>query len=101
MKINPPIDMGGYDIASLSISKYGNGAMAVQAYTTDGEPACTVSVNIPDEAHKLAVGEFFLKHWSENELPVKALLARGIIEIVPDKVAASGFVFAQAARLKV
>lgn len=102
MKINPPIDMGGYDIASLSISKYGNGAMAVQAYTTDGEPACTVSVNMPNDAKRLEDSEFFLKTWSENEAPVKALHNRGIIEIVTSKQPAySGFVSAPVARLKV
>lgn len=99
-KIEPPIDMNGYDIALLDASaKYGNGTMAVQTFTTDGEPACTVSVNMVNDAHKLGEGEFFVKGWSENELPVAKLIERGIIVIVEGKSAKSGYVTAKVGKL--
>lgn len=98
-KINPPIQMDGYEIALLDAShKYGNGTMAVQTFTADGEPACTVSVNMHD-SHKLEAGEFYVKEWSENEAPVSKLIERGIVVIVPGKSARSGFVNARVGKL--
>lgn len=100
MKQKTPIELNGYDIASLDASsKYGNGAMAVQAFCSDGEDACTVSVNIPEETHRLADGEFFVKAWSENELPVSRLIAQGVIVLTDKPAARSGFVSARIGKL--
>ena len=100
MKLKTPIDCGGYDIASIDASrKYGNGTPAVQAYCSDGEAACTVSVNMPNDAHRLDDGEFFVKEWSENEIPVGKLIAAGIIVLTDKPAARSGFVSARIGRL--
>jgi hypothetical protein len=99
--IEPPIDMGGYDIARLdnTSKRYQNGHMVVQAFSSDGAPALTVSVNIPESMYRLGAGEFFLKNWSENEAPVNAMLERGLIVVTNAISEATGFVSAPIARL--
>jgi len=67
-----------------------NGAMAVQLYTNDNEPYCTLSTNLP-ESLNLPNGEFFVKDWSENEEIVNQLRKNGII-IPTNNVVRSGFV---------
>jgi hypothetical protein len=75
--------------------------MGVQCLTGDGDLAATISVNVPEFAHRLGEGEFFLKDWSENSVAVKSLIDRGIIELVPDATPAhTGFVAAKVARLR-
>lgn len=98
-KIVPPIQMGSYDIAYLDTANYANGSLAVVTYTTDGENACTVSVNIVNESDKLPKDEFYVKEYSENYEPVSQLIERGIISIIDDKVAVSGFVVCRCGKI--
>lgn len=44
---------------TLELSKYGNGRPALQAFTDEGEPYCTVTVNLVDR--QVGEGEFFVK----------------------------------------
>lgn len=101
LRIIPPIDMNGYDIAALDPSRrFDNGKMAVQAYCSDGDMALMVSVNLPESAHMLDKGEFF-RDRSRILAPILSeLLKRGIIEIVAGKSAPTGYVVAPVARLK-
>ena len=97
ININPPIKVYDFYVDRLDTAHYGNGRLAVQAYTTDGEPAATVSVNLPDAP--LNEGEFFLKDWSENEIISKALIERNIIEVLDRPLVKSGFVQVRTAKL--
>lgn len=102
IKIAPPIKIYDFEVDTLDCSqRYDNGTLAVQAYTTDGEAAATVSVNLPNHAHLLGENEFFLKDYSENAPIAAALIERGIIEILPRTLAQSGFVALKTARIKV
>lgn len=103
--INLPsaIDLGGYDLGYLEVGKYPTGgAMYVGGFCSDGEPALTISVNVPEFNHLLGEGEFFLKNYSENAPGVAKLIAAGVIEINEDKpYVENGFVKIPVARLKV
>jgi hypothetical protein len=59
-----------------SFGRYGNGRLALQLYTHDGEPFATVSVNLPgDQLYTDA--DMFVKDWSENEQVVQTLVKEG------------------------
>lgn len=61
-----------------------NGSTAVFAVGEEtGEDFCILSCNLPD-SERLEPGEFYGKHWSENEGFLPQLVAQGIIEPVPD-----------------
>ena len=54
------------------------GKVAVELIADTGEPIAVLSVNIPESAHLLGSGEFFVKTWSENEELAEDALASGI-----------------------
>jgi hypothetical protein len=102
IKLPAAVDLGGYDIAYLEVGQYNTGgSMAIQAFCSDGEPACTLSVNVPQWNDVLGKDEFFLKNYSENETPVAKLIEAGYIEIIAEKPPIkNGFVEIPIARLK-
>lgn len=53
--------LDGYSIAGLELHQewYGNGRPALQAFTDEGEPFATVTVNLVNR--ELGEGEFFVK----------------------------------------
>lgn len=61
----------------LRKGRYSNGRVAIQAVCADGEPYCTVTVNLPDEP--LADDEVFVKDYSENEGVLDAMEAAGVL----------------------
>jgi hypothetical protein len=77
---------------SLSVAQYSNnGATAVQLMSDEG-PFSTISVNLP-ESGLLSKGQFFGKHWSENEGILEQLVAQGAIKKVAGiSPVASGFI---------
>lgn len=58
--------------------KYGNGRIALQLVTPEGEPVCTATVNLPDM--DLAEDFAFIKDYSENEGILSELIRHGIVE---------------------
>jgi len=57
--------------------QYGNGRLAIQLETENGEPYTTLTVNLPNAP--LLPGEFFVKTWDiESEEVVSAALKSGI-----------------------
>lgn len=99
MKIDPPIELFDSHVNQLEVAKYYNGTTAVQLLCDNGEPFSTVSANLP-ESTQLAEGEFFLRDYSEHAVLAKALLDRGIIELVTEKGRTrTGYVSVPVARL--
>lgn len=80
--------------AEVKFGVYGNGALAVQLISEDGEPIGKLSVNLVEEAASLGEREFFAKTWSENEPLIAPALASGIFEDTGRRVRA-GFCEAQ------
>lgn len=104
IKINPPIQCeffgSAFQIVSFSTTNYvNNDALAVVVNTDNGDQL-RLSCNIPEAAHLLGKGEFFVKNWSENEPLVDALVKHGAIEIVGAGVP-TGQVVAPIARIAV
>jgi hypothetical protein len=69
------------DCGTLTVTKatYGtNEALAVELIDANGEPAAMLSVNIPEDTHRLGPNEFFVKTWSENEQIAADARASGI-----------------------
>ena len=60
-----------------------NGTPAISLVSTDGEPFCTVSVNMPDSEF-LPPDTFFVKGWSENESIIPQLVAQNVIRLRAD-----------------
>ena len=82
----------------LSLARYRNGNLAVEAIAADGEPYATLSVNMPPY-DPLPEGVFFLKDWSENAEIAAAFIESGLIEVVREVDArTSGFIAAEAYR---
>ena len=88
----------GRDRLHLVTAAYGDGAMAVQIVTEDGEPFATLSTRLADDP--LPDGVFRLKDWSENARIAAAVIGAGLvtrIESIPPR--ATGWVVADAFRL--
>lgn len=76
----------------LVTSTYHDGGTAVYAVDgVTGESFCTLSVNLP-ESKWLKEGEWYGKHWSENDGFLQQLQTQGVIQEVPCIPAESGFV---------
>ena len=79
-----PISIGDvatpYGLVQAIQGTYGNGATAIQFRGPDGEPAGTLSVNVPESAGELADDEFFAKTYSENARFVQPALDSGLFE---------------------
>lgn len=63
----------------------GNGALALEARTKDGEPCCMLSVNITDpgvamQSNDLPPDHCYIKNWSENEGILEALEGAGLVK---------------------
>ncbi len=69
-----------YGLVRAIQGKYGNGATAIRFQRPDGEPAGTLSVNVPESAGELADDEFFAKTYSENAPFVQPVLDSGLFE---------------------
>ena len=61
------------------------------------EPYCRLSVELDVQPPR---GWFWLKHWSENEPFVRALLDQGILELHESAMEPTGYVVCRAAKLK-
>jgi hypothetical protein len=87
-----------FGLATVITSTYQHGgATAIVMELQDGEPLCTLSVNI--EGVKLPEGTFLAKTWSENAEIAKAALDSGLFEDTGKRVP-TGFVEAQVWRFK-
>lgn len=79
-----PIPIGDvatpYGLVQAIQGTYGNGATAIQLRGPNGEPAGTLSVNVPESAGELADDEFFAKTYSENTPFVQPALDSGLFE---------------------
>ena len=60
-------------------ANYGNGAIALQGWTENGEPFATFSVNVVERRELLKENETFMKTWSENEGMLEVLQKAGIV----------------------
>jgi len=72
-------------------NEYRSGGIAVGLVDSDGCPFGTVSVNLP-QSSSLPAGAFYVKHWSENEPLVSALLSEEILVPVDAPEVSSGFI---------
>jgi hypothetical protein len=77
----------------FAYTRYGNGRLAVQLFTDEGEPFATLSTNIPDVG--LGANQFFMKDWSENAPVAAAVRGLGVFRDVGHRVA-TGYVTAWA-----
>jgi hypothetical protein len=85
-------------VVGIETTQYAKGDnLAVLAIFANGERQ-TVSVNIPQHAHRLGKDEFFAKHWTENEDLYRLLVANGIL-VPTGGSAPTGFVNAPICRL--
>jgi hypothetical protein len=76
----------------IETNTYRDGGIAVFAIEQETEEHfCSLSVNLP-ETKWLKEGEWYGKHWSENDGFLPQLVAQGVIEEVPCVPAESGFV---------
>jgi hypothetical protein len=62
-----------------SFGRYGNGRLAFQLYTHEGEPFATISLNMPGD-QLYTDSEMFVKWYAENDLIVQTLLREGWLE---------------------
>lgn len=76
--------------------QYANGRVCLQAYTLDGEPYLTATVNVPDV--DLEDGQVVIKDYSENAGVLKALVDAGIVDL-PDGIVSLGYVCGWVCRL--
>lgn len=81
---------------AVEVAEYTNGGTYVQLIDmTDGVLYATLSVWFP-ESRNLASGQFYVKHWGQEDL-VQALEAQGVIQKLSGiKPVKSGFVTAHA-----
>ena len=92
---NPKIsyDDESAEVVNLHKAEYydGNLAIVAELVWNDGNKEKTkVSVNLPDQAHFLAEGQFFAKNYSEGERVFNALIASGWI-VSTGHVGSSGY----------
>jgi hypothetical protein len=67
----------------LVFKNYGNGSIAIQAFSLCGEPEFTATVALDEIPGK---GKVFLKGWSENEGIPDALINAGIVKLTGRKI---------------
>lgn len=77
----------------FAYTQYGNGRLAIQLFTDEGEPYATLSTNIPEVG--LGKNQFFMKDWSENAPVAAAACALGVFRDCGHSVV-TGFVQARA-----
>jgi len=82
----PPVQVGDSLVTILGVAEYGNSRIAVQAFglSEEGdyiEPFGTLSVNLPNQ--EVPEGVFFARDYSYHAKTHEAMLAAGVIEIVP------------------
>jgi len=61
----------------LEYGEYGNGRVAIQLASVDGEPLCVATVNLPNA--DVPDGHVLIKNYSENEGILDALVKAGVI----------------------
>lgn len=83
---------------TLLATSYGNSKLAVVAMMPDGQQYGTLSVNMPNDL--MPPGVFRMKAWSENARLAEAAINSGLFEPVDLPLAHSGFVSAEAWRIK-
>ena len=59
--------------------KYGNGILALNLTSLEGEPIATASVNLPEHANVLKPSQTFIKNYSENEGILESLQKAGVV----------------------
>lgn len=86
------------ETCDVVFARYGNGRIAIQLITANGEPWARATVNLP--AEPLGADEVFIKDYSENEGMLDVLVAAGVVEDTGVRVD-SGWVTVPVARLLV
>lgn len=73
------------------VDEYKNGGTAVALTDADGEWDIILSVWLPETVN-LPKNAFYVKHWTENEEVVKAMLDQKLLVKCNAPVASSGFI---------
>jgi hypothetical protein len=73
------------------------GSKCIGEVAVTHEPYCRLNVELDVQPPR---GWFWLKHWSENEPLVQALLDQGILELHESAMEPTGYVVCRAAKLK-
>jgi hypothetical protein len=81
IELHPPIVDGGITIERIDIAQYTHprDAFALCLVAAKGVTHGVMSVNLPEESHKLKPNHFFIKNYSENERIYGTLVAKDIL----------------------
>lgn len=86
LPLYPPVVLGDEPYAELEITRYADGNPALVLRGAAPECQAVLSVNLPEHQHLLLPYQFFVKTWSEGELPYELLVERGVLVPTPRRI---------------